>query len=61
MRIKSPAIEWAVEERRRVIEEIAALPAAASADVQSVAAMTYLRERLGKIDVLITALEQAEA
>lgn len=61
MRVKSPAIDWAVEERRRVIEEIGALPDATRANVQSLAAMTYLRDRLAKLDQLITALEQAEA
>lgn len=61
MRVRSPAIEWAVEERRRVIDEISALPAGGAADVQTAAAMTYLRARLAKIDVLIAALEQAEA
>lgn len=58
MRGKSPAIEWAMEERRRVIEEIAALPSDERADVQSNAAMTYLRSRLSKLDILIGALEQ---
>lgn len=58
MRVKSPAIEWAMDERRRVIEEISALPSESQADVQGNAALTYLRKRLAKIDALITELEQ---
>ena len=57
MRIKSAAIDWAMDERRRLLEEISVLPQNAS-NVQTTAALTYLRDRLGKLNVLICALEQ---
>jgi hypothetical protein len=56
MRFRSPAVEWAMEERRRLIEEISALPS--GRDVQGSVALAYLRTRLAKIDALITELEQ---
>jgi hypothetical protein len=53
-------MDWAMDERRRLLEEIAVLPSSATADVQKTAALTYLRDRLSKLNVLINALETSE-
>jgi hypothetical protein len=61
MRVRSPTIDWAMDERRRLLEEIAILPSSIEANVQTTAALTYLRDRLGRLNILIAALERNSA
>ena len=53
-------MDWAMNERRRLLEEIAVLPPSDTADVQTAAALAYLRDRLNKLNTLINALETSE-